>query len=129
MLEEDLPRGTLLRVVNNLPWRPLGQAERDGLIEARVKQALRRFQPDVVHVVVGREHLAGRQRHRFAAVGYDEELVTAQKAGAEGLADRSVGLEEGRRRLDARVACEGREHGHVRVDRALPADGGRGDWY
>ena len=27
-----------------------GVAERDGLIEARVKQALRRFQPDVVHV-------------------------------------------------------------------------------
>ena len=50
VLEEDRPRGTVLRVVNNLPWRPLGQAERDGLIEARVKQALRRFQPDVVHV-------------------------------------------------------------------------------
>jgi glycosyltransferase involved in cell wall biosynthesis len=50
VVEEPLPGGKLVRVVNNLPWRPLGQAERDGMLEGRVKQALRRFQPDVVHV-------------------------------------------------------------------------------
>jgi len=50
ILEEDLGCGTLLRIVNNLPWRPLGHAEKDGLVEGRVRQAFRRFEPEVVHV-------------------------------------------------------------------------------
>ena len=50
VLEEEHPHGSVLRLVNNLPWRPLGHAEKDGLIEGRVRQALARLRPDVVHV-------------------------------------------------------------------------------
>ncbi|MCB9746429.1 MAG: glycosyltransferase [Alphaproteobacteria bacterium] len=48
---EPLPGGgRLVRVVNNLPWRPLGQAERDPLIEAVVEAAAREAAPDLVHI-------------------------------------------------------------------------------
>jgi len=38
------------RIVNNLPWRPLGQAERDRLVENRLQDILLEAAPDVVHV-------------------------------------------------------------------------------
>lgn len=46
----EAPGGRLLRVVNNLPWRPLGQAERDPLTEGVVQRALERLRPDRIHV-------------------------------------------------------------------------------
>jgi glycosyltransferase involved in cell wall biosynthesis len=38
------------RIVNNLPWRPLGQAERDRLVENRIEEILLDALPDVLHV-------------------------------------------------------------------------------
>ncbi len=38
------------RVVNNLPWRPLGHAERDRLVENRIEEILLDALPDVLHV-------------------------------------------------------------------------------
>ena len=38
------------RVVNNLPWRPLAQAEQDSLIERALEAILAEVQPDLVHV-------------------------------------------------------------------------------
>lgn len=43
-------RPGITRVVNNLPARPLSQAERDRAIEAVVGEVAARFNPDVVHV-------------------------------------------------------------------------------
>lgn len=42
--------GRLTRVVNNLPWRPLEQAERDAIIEAAVHAAVDAAAPDLVHI-------------------------------------------------------------------------------
>ncbi|HJN75736.1 MAG TPA: glycosyltransferase [Myxococcota bacterium] len=42
--------GGVARVVNNLPWRPLAQIERDTLVEGRVHGLMRDFGPDLVHV-------------------------------------------------------------------------------
>lgn len=51
VLEEALPwGGRLIRVVNNLPWRPLDAGERDPLIDAALRRLLRDLAPDVVHV-------------------------------------------------------------------------------
>ncbi|MEY3210734.1 MAG: hypothetical protein RIT28_1215, partial [Pseudomonadota bacterium] len=54
VLDSRLPQseggGRRWELVNNLPWRPLGQAEQDPLIEAQVHRLLELAQPDVVHV-------------------------------------------------------------------------------
>ncbi len=42
------------RIVNNLPHRPLGDAERDEAIESLARRVLRAVRPDIVHV----QHLA-----------------------------------------------------------------------
>ncbi|MCB9792428.1 MAG: glycosyltransferase [Alphaproteobacteria bacterium] len=48
---EALPGGgTLTRVVNNLPWRPLAQAERDPIIEDAVSIAISEIRPALIHV-------------------------------------------------------------------------------
>lgn len=44
------PDEGVVRVVNNLPWRPLSQNEKDPLIEGRVRKAVNDFRPDLVHV-------------------------------------------------------------------------------
>ena len=51
------------RIVNNLPWRPLGQKEQDPLVERRATTLLERLSPDVVHV----QHLLFLSAHlRFS---------------------------------------------------------------
>lgn len=54
VLESRLPPeeggGRLWELVNNLPWRPLAQAERDPVVEAQVARLLDRARPDRVHV-------------------------------------------------------------------------------
>ncbi|MCK6522874.1 glycosyltransferase [Myxococcota bacterium] len=54
VLESRLPAeeggGRLWEIVNNLPWRPLAQAERDPVVEDQVHRLLDRARPDVVHV-------------------------------------------------------------------------------
>ncbi len=42
--------GALIRRVNNLPWRPLGAAERDPALERRVAALVEALNPDVIHV-------------------------------------------------------------------------------
>jgi glycosyltransferase involved in cell wall biosynthesis len=51
LLEEELDSGgRLVRVVNNLPWRPLSQREKDPLLEGRVRKVIHDLAPDLVHV-------------------------------------------------------------------------------
>ncbi|MCP4809276.1 MAG: glycosyltransferase family 4 protein [Proteobacteria bacterium] len=66
---ETLPGGgDLVRVVNNLPWRPLGNGEKDSLIEGRVRSTIHGLGPDLVHV----QHLLFLSAHlhlKVPAVG------------------------------------------------------------
>lgn len=48
--EEAWSGGRVLRVVNNLPHRPLARAERDPLIEGVVHDAIRELRPRLIHV-------------------------------------------------------------------------------
>ena len=39
-----------IRIVNNIPARPLHQAERERSIERVIEKQLKRFKPDLIHV-------------------------------------------------------------------------------
>ena len=50
VLREEAAHGSVARVVNNLPWRPLGDAEHNPIVAARVRALVRELQPDLVHI-------------------------------------------------------------------------------
>lgn len=50
VLQEQAEHGPVLRVVNNLPWRPLGDEEHNPIVAARVRALLTELRPDLVHV-------------------------------------------------------------------------------
>jgi glycosyltransferase involved in cell wall biosynthesis len=54
VLDSRLPSaeggGRRWEIVNNLPWRPLGQAEHDPVIEAQVQRLMEEAEPELIHV-------------------------------------------------------------------------------
>lgn len=50
VLREQTAHGALARIVNNLPWRPLGDEEHNPIVGARVRALVRELQPDLVHI-------------------------------------------------------------------------------
>ncbi len=50
VLREEAEHGLVVRVVNNLPWRPLGDEEHNPIVCARVRALVRELQPELVHI-------------------------------------------------------------------------------
>ncbi|MEC7240554.1 MAG: glycosyltransferase [Myxococcota bacterium] len=49
-VEQDGAGGTIHRIVNNLPWRPLGQCERDPGLRRSCNLLIAELEPDIIHI-------------------------------------------------------------------------------
>ena len=50
ILREEAAHGLVARIVNNLPWRPLGDEEHNPIVAARVRALVKELKPDLVHI-------------------------------------------------------------------------------
>ena len=48
--KEEFEWGSVRRIVNNLPWRPMAQGERDPIIEELLERFEAEIEPDIVHI-------------------------------------------------------------------------------
>jgi glycosyltransferase involved in cell wall biosynthesis len=48
--KEEFEWGTVTRIVNNLPWRPMAQGERDPVIEILLEKFEDEIKPDIIHI-------------------------------------------------------------------------------